>query len=228
MLRNMVQKEIILYVMAILVIVCVIAKLISAITVRKMVGASREIHKSNHRFMKLIKSKFEHATLVSERVQNVEAFVEKYIYEYKVFGMRLHAWGSIVKTLIWLIGILGVFAIFESYRLLGFKDLTIEYIQWTGIFLLLLLLLQFVEEEGTRIKAAKNYIIEYLENVCAHRYEKMTLREERAVPVENVETVQEEQEEIKAEIPVAQEVDDEQKKSEQEMRIRAILEEFLA
>ena len=167
MLRNMVQKEIILYVMAILVIVCVIAKLISAITVRKMVGASREIHKSNHRFMKLIKSKFEHATLVSERVQNVEAFVEKYIYEYKVFGMRLHAWGSIVKTLIWLIGILGVFAIFESYRLLGFKDLTIEYIQWTGIFLLLLLLLQFVEEEGTRIKAAKNYIIEYLENVCA-------------------------------------------------------------
>lgn len=228
MLRNMVQKEIILYVMAILVIVCVIAKLISAITVRKMVGASREIHKSNHRFMKLIKSKFEHATLVSERVQNVEAFVEKYIYEYKVFGMRLQAWGNIVKTLIWLVGILGVFAIFESYRLWGFKDLTIEYIQWTGIFLLLLLLLQFVEEEGSRIKAAKNYIIEYLENVCAHRYEKMNLREERVVETEKTDVLAEEKEEVNPEISVAKEVDEEKQKSEQEMRIRAILEEFLA
>ena len=227
MLRNMVQKEIILYAMAILVIICVAAKMIWAITVRKMVRASREIHKSNHRFMKLIKSKFEHATLVSERVQNVEAFVEKHLYEYKVLGLRLQAWGSIVKTLIWLIGILGVIAIFESYRIQGWKDLTIEYLQWTGLFLLLLLLLQVVEDEAARLRAAKNYIIEYLENVCAHRYEKMHLKEERKEEVSKTE-ISEEKEEIRQEIQVAQEVDEEQKKSEQEKRIRAILEEFLA
>ena len=227
MLENMVQKEIILYVMAILVIGCVTAKLISAITVRNLVRASREIHKSNHRFMKLVKSKFEHATLVSERVHNVEAFVEKYIYEYKVLGMRLQTWWNLVKALIWLVGILGVFAIFESFRMQGFGDMTLQYLQWTGIFLMLLLLLQFIEEEKMRLKVAKNYIIEYLENVCAHRYEKMNLREERTAEEEKVE-IQEEKEKVIPEIPEAKELDEEQRKSEQEMRIRAILEEFLA
>ena len=225
MLENMVQKEIMLYVMAILVIVCVAAKLISAITVRKLVRATREIHKSNHRFVKLVKSKFEHATLVGERVQNVEAFVEKYIYEYTVLGMRLQTWGNIVKSLIWIIGILGLFAIFENYRLQGFSDLTIQYIQWSGIFLMFLLLLQFVEEEKSRLKAAKNYIVEYLENVCAHRYEKKSLKEERVVSEKKTDFLEKEEE---PEIPLIKEEDEVQKRSEQEKRIRAILEEFLA
>lgn len=225
MLENMVQKEIILYVMAVLVILCVAAKLISAITVRKLVRAAREIHKSNHRFMKLIKSKFEHATLVSERVQNVEAFVEKYVYEYKVFGLRLQTWSNFVKSLIWLVGILGVFAIFESYRLQEFSDMTIQYMQWSGIFLMLLLLLQFVEDEKGRMKAAKNYIVEYLENVCAHRYEKMSLKEERVSEEAPAEAL--EQEVPEPEIPLVKEVEEAEKRSDQEMRIRAILEEFL-
>lgn len=232
MLETIVKQEIIFYAMGILMVFGIFAKLVSHFTVRRMVKAAGEIHKSNHRLMKLVKAKFEHASMISDKVQNVEAFVDKYIYEYKVFGVRLGSWSAFPKKMLWIIGILGVFAVFESYRMGGVSDLMLKYVQWTGIFGLFLTLLGFVAEERTRLDATKNYMVEYLENVCIHRYAKLNhaeLNEEQEEIVE--ESVQENEErEAKEEIGVemAEVVEEEQKSNEQEMRIRAILEEFLA
>ena len=227
MLETVVKQEIIFYAMGMLMVLGIVAKLVSHITVRRMVKAAGEIQKSNHRLMKLVKAKFEHASMISDKVQNVEAFVDKYIYEYKVFGVRLGGWRAFPKKVLWIIGILGVFAIFESFRMGGASDLMLKYVQWTGIFVLFLLLLGFVAEENSRLDATKNYMVEYLENVCIHRYAKMNHATEEVE--ETVEKNAEEEEKI--EEVVAEPVDtaeDEQKKNEQEMRIRAILEEFLA
>ena len=227
MLETVVKQEIIFYAMGILMVLGIVAKLVSHFTVRRMVKAAGEIQKSNHRLMKLVKAKFEHASMISDKVQNVEAFVDNYIYEYKVFGVRLGGWRAFPKKVLWIIGILGVFAIFESFRMGGVSDLMLKYVQWTGIFVLFLLLLGFVAEENSRLDATKNYMVEYLENVCIHRYAKMNHATEEVE--ETVEKNAEEEEKI--EEVVAEPVDtseDEQKKNEQEMRIRAILEEFLA
>ena len=227
MLETIVKQEIIFYVMGILMLLGIIAKLVSYFTVRKMVKSAAEIQKSNHRLMKLVKAKFEHASMVSDKVQNVEAFVDKYIYEYKVFGVRLSAWRSYPKKVVWLIGIIGIFGIFESYRMGGVNDLMLQYVQWTGIFVMFLLLLNFVAEENSRLDAAKNYIVEYLENVCIHRYAKMNhVVEEVEETVDEVPEESHEEEEVIAE--AVESVENEQKENEQEMRIRAILEEFLA
>ena len=241
MLQNIVKQEIIFYVMGVLLALGVLAKLISSFTVRKMVKAAGEIHKSNHKLMKLVKAKFEHASMISDKVQNVEAFVDKYIYEYKVFGIRLHTWGAIPKHVLWLIGILGVFAIFESYRMEGFGDLMMKYGQWTGLFVMFLFLLSFIAEEKSRLLATKNYMVEYLENVCIHRYAKMNkaveatdnpgaeevpqdvLQEESDAPEIQEADISEEME-----LQAAKQMEEEKRKEEQEMRIRAILQEFLA
>lgn len=229
MLKTVVKQEIIFYVMGILMVLGIVAKLVSHFTVRRMVKAAGEIQKSNHRLMKLVKAKFEHASMISDKVQNVEAFVDKYIYEYKVFGVRLSSWRTVPKKVIWIISILGVFAIFESYRMGGASDLMLMYVQWTGIFVMFLLLLSFVAEESTRLAAAKNYMVEYLENVCIHRYAKLNhaIAEEETEETPAEDTV----EEVIAEeinIEKAEDLQEEQSKNEQEMRIRAILEEFLA
>jgi len=229
MLETVVKQEIIFYVMGILMVLGIIAKLISHFTVRKMVKAAGEIQKSNHRLMKLVKAKFEHASMISDKVQNVEAFVDKYIYEYRVMGVRLEGWRTFPKKVLWLIGILGVFSIFESYRIGGVSDLMLKYTQWTGIYVMFLLLLGFVAEEKSRLAAAKNYMVEYLENVCIHRYAKANLA---TVAEETEETVQENQEEQnvpeKPEVEIVEAEQEEEKRNDQEMRIRAILEEFLA
>lgn len=227
MLETIVKNEIIFYAMGILMLLGVIAKIISHFTVRRMVKEAAEIQKSNHRLMKLVKAKFEHASMVSDKVQNVKAFVDKYIYEYRVLGVRLEGWRIFPKKVLWMIGILGTFAIFESYRMGGVSELMLQYVQWTGIFVLFLLLLGFLADENSRLAAAKNYMVEYLENVCIHRYAKMNQpkQAEEIAETEEPEIVEEQQEE---EIAKAEPVEEEQKRNEQEMRIRAILEEFLA
>ena len=237
--------EITFYAMGMLLGISLLAKLISAFTIRKMVKEAAEIQKSNHKLMKLVKAKFEHASMVSNRVQNVGAFVDKYLYEYKVCGIRLNTWRSIPKKGFLMILILGVFAICEGIRKNGLVDATVEYIQWTGIFLLFLLLIQLVSGEKAQLQAARNYMVEYLENVCVHRYAKRHgVNPEMSEEQIQTETMQAEieQEEMQGDAvtetaneqesqkvePIAEKNSDEYERSQQEMRIRAILEEFLA
>ena len=200
-----------IYVMGVILVIAVLAKMISYVTVRKMAKAASEIQKSNHRFMKLIKAKFEHASMVSDRVKNVGAFVEKHLYEYRILRIRLCTLRGFPKKAIWLIGIVGASFATLSYRKEQLGEHTLMYIEWTCIFVLTLLLLHFLLEEERRLAAAKNYMIEYLENVCIRRYEKIT----------------EEVIEPEVEIPQIEEPE-ERPKTDQEIRIRAILEEFLA
>ena len=230
--------EIIFYAMGVLLGISLLAKLISAFTIRKMVKEAAKIQKSDHKLMKLIKAKFEHASMVSDRVQNVGAFVDKYLYEYKICGIRLHTWQNIPKRGFFIIVILGVFTVCESFRVEGMTMTTAGYIQWTGIFLLLLLLIQFVSGEKTQLEAARNYMVDYLENVCVHRYAKQhqmaeeesteTVQESNLQEESETEKVQATADEVKMEEQVAPPISEEEKKSQQEMRIRAILEEFLA
>ena len=230
--------EIIFYAMGVLLGISLLAKLISAFTIRKMVKEAAKIQKSDHKLMKLIKAKFEHASMVSDRVQNVGAFVDKYLYEYKICGIRLHTWQNIPKRGFFIIVILGVFTVCESFRVEGMTMTTAGYIQWTGIFLLLLLLIQFVSGEKTQLEAARNYMVDYLENVCVHRYAKQhqlaedesteTVQESNLQEESETEKVQATADEVKMEEQVAPPISEEEKRSQQEMRIRAILEEFLA
>ena len=230
--------EIVFYAMGVLLGISLLAKLISAFTIRKMVIEAAKIQKSDHKLMKLIKAKFEHASMVSDRVQNVGAFVDKYLYEYKICGIRLHTWQNVPPKGFFIIVILGVFTVCESFRVEGMTMTTAGYIQWTGIFLLFLLLIQFVSGEKTQLEAARNYMVDYLENVCIHRYaKKHQMAEEESSEIDQEDNMQEENvteevpitvNEVKAEEQVALQISEEEQISQQEIRIRAILKEFLA
>ena len=81
-------------------------------------------------------------------------------------------------------------------------------------------------------------MVDYLENVCVHRYAKQhqiaeeesteTVQESNLQEESETEKVQATADEVKMEEQVAPPISEEEKRSQQEMRIRAILEEFLA
>lgn len=217
MLEAIMKHGILFYVMGITMGIGILAKLVSYITVRKMVKAAGEIQKSNHKLMRLIKAKFEHATMVSDRVQNVEVFVKKYLYEYKVLGVRLETWRGLQKKMIWLLAAIGFMGTLASYWQRGMAEQTFQYLSWTGVFVVLLFVLQVLSDEVTKLEAAKNYIVDYLENVCVHRYEKMNQTVAEEEKTEKTEKTEEKQD-----------LGPSKEKIEQELRIRAILEEFLA
>lgn len=261
MLETVMKHGIIFYVIGILMAAGMLAKLISYITARKLVKAASDIQKSNQRLMRLVKAKFEHASMVSDKVQNVEAFVRKYLYEYKVFGVRLSSWQSLSFKMVWLIVTFGLVGTVMSYRVAGLEEQTLRYGAFAAIYAVVLVSIHILSDEKTKLDAAKNYIVEYLENVCVHRYEKASLalhaaREENTVENDKeemtesaVEGVAEAVTEAKAEpvtenkvkknavileesekpkSPLAEELEERKRRDEQEMRIRAILEEFLA
>lgn len=217
MLETIVKHGIIFYAMGIMLAVGIFAKVISHITVRKMAKAASEIQNSNHKLMKLVKAKFEHASMVSDKVQNVEVFVKKYLYEYRVLGRRLEEWRRMQKHMLFLLAAVGAVGVILSLRTTGTSEYTMQHFSMAGIFTVLMLVVHTWSDEEAKLRAAENYIIDYLENVCVRRYEKASQN------LQYTETNSEES--VITERP---EKDLSKERENQERRIRAILEEFLA
>ena len=217
MLEVIVKHGVLFYAMGIMLAFGVVAKVISHITIGKMAKAASEIQNSNHKLMKLVKAKFEHAIMVSDKVQNIEVFVKKYLYEYRVLGKRLEDWRSFQKRTVYLLAIVGIIGTVISMNVVGAGELTYQYFCWTCIFTILMYVVHIWSNEGAKLEATQNYIVDYLENVCMRRHEKA-----------NSQAAVEEVSEAEKEILERPEIDMSKEREEQERRIRSILEEFLA
>lgn len=180
MLRNLIGENTVFYALGAVGVLGFLCKCIVNATIKRLVNAAGTMNKSNHKLMKLVKAKFEHACMVSDRVQNVEAFVDKYLYEYRVLGLKLHSWRQMERVTIWSSGIIGVSGALLRYGQYGMDELVFQYIS-VGIIIMLLLFLLFVgSDEDYQLDAALNYMVDYLENVCARRYERIQEESERA------------------------------------------------
>lgn len=149
-----------------------ISKIITGVTLKKLVKAAANMGKSTHPLMRLIRAKYEHACMVSGSVQNAEVFVEKYIYEYRVAGLPLHSWRRIEKGSAWICVAIGVLAALGEYALRGMSDQVLR----NGVFGLaagiILFVLRVSVDENYRLQAIRTYMVDYLDNFCARKYEK--------------------------------------------------------
>ena len=106
MLRELaVNTRVIYYLMALLGMIGVLAKAVNQQTLNQMLKAAGNMSKSTHRLIKLVRAKYEHACMVHDSVENTNAFVEKYIYEYRGFLFRIHTWRQIELLSVWFVGI---------------------------------------------------------------------------------------------------------------------------
>lgn len=227
----------------------VVSKIISNLSLKRMVKAAGNMSKSNHALMRLIRAKFEHACMVSEKVENVPVFVDKYLYEYKTLGLKLHTWHRIQTICVALCLALGAIGAFFEYLVHGMNDGVIRVAAYGGILGILLYLFHLTTDEEYRLEAARNYMVDYLENVCLHKYEKLHQKEEkqspmRPDPAKEVPTTMPNPEIKPPTMPEPYEVPDvtppirafvpeekiqkEEKKPDKDTLIRQILEEFMA
>lgn len=197
-----IEDQVVCYILIIIAGVGILTTLIGRAISGKLLKEAQNIHHSGHPFMKLVKAKYEHANLVAERVQNVDAFVDKHLFEYRVLGIKCYTWQRMeIKWMLLLVVLGGLFA-GVSYLKNGYSQQVIHILVWAAIGGALLFLVRILGDGKRRMEAIRNYIVDYLQNVCAHRYAKLELEKEP--------------EEQKQEKPAS------------EIRIREILEEFLA
>ena len=177
MLELMLDRHVIYVLMGMSAFAGVVSKVVVGRTLRKLVAAAESMGKSNHPLMRLVRAKFEHTCMISEKVENVGVFVDKYLYEYRVGGVRLHAWRRLQMAGAGLCLILGGVGAIISYRIKGATEQT-AMIGGTDVALaLIVFLVHMLTDEEYRLEAVRNYMVDYLENIYQHRYEKTYKKE---------------------------------------------------
>ena len=177
MLELMLDRHVIYVLMGMSAFAGVVSKVVVGRTLRKLVAAAESMGKSNHPLMRLVRAKFEHTCMISEKVENVGVFVDKYLYEYRIGGVRLHAWRRLQMAGAGLCLILGGVGAIISYRIKGATEQT-AMIGGTGVALaLIVFLVHMLTDEEYRLEAVRNYMVDYLENIYQHRYEKTYKKE---------------------------------------------------
>ena len=172
MLETMLEGQALFVVMGTLAAGGVISKCIVNVTLKRLVRAAGNMNKSSHPFMRLVRAKFEHASMISDKVENVKVFVDKYLYEYKVFGVRLHGFRRMETLSAGLCLIVGAAGAGLMYRENGLNDMVWKTGGAGAGLAVLVYLFHLVTDEKYQLDAIRNYMVDYLENVCRHRYEK--------------------------------------------------------
>ena len=177
MLEMILDKHVIWVIIGLGAAAGVVSKCIVNVSLKRLVRGAGNMGKSTHPFMRLVRAKFEHACMVSEKVENVEAFVDKYLYEYRVAGLKLHSLQRMEVTAAGICMAAGLLGGFLEYTGNGMNDEVLT----TGAFGIgagiLLYLLHLTTDEKYSVSVVRNYMVDYLENVCLHRYEKAYQKE---------------------------------------------------
>lgn len=180
MLKMIADSQIITVILGVLTFIGVGSKCIVNIQLKRLVRAAGNMSKSNHALMRLVRAKFEHACMVSEKVENVEVFVDKYLYEYRVFAVRLYSLRRVENIAAFLCVAAGLAGAAAIYSVHGMEDSVLRT-GVTGAGLgILVYVFHLSTDENHRMQMIKNYMVDYLQNVCLHRYEKAQQREAEA------------------------------------------------
>lgn len=181
MLESTLNSNAIYFAMVAVTIGGIFSKFIISVGLKKLVQASSDMSKSTNRFMKLVRAKFEHACMVNDHVENIDVFVDKYIHEHTIWGIRLHGWQRLERTFLVLLGILTLYSSAGTYYYAGFSQIMLQRTMIGVSFFILLLGIYQLVDEKFRIQAMKIYMVDYLENVCALRYARTNEKKEKTL-----------------------------------------------
>lgn len=180
MLKMIVEKQVLLIIAGVFMALGIGSKCVVNATLGKLVYGAGNMNKSTHPFIRLVRAKFEHACMISEKVENVGVFVDKYLYEYRVLGIRLHTLRRMERISAVLCICCGLSGAGLQYMQDGrMTDMVLK----TGAIGIgagiIVFLFHLTTDENYKLQAARNYMVDYLENICLHRYEKAYRKEKK-------------------------------------------------
>lgn len=173
----------IFYLMAVVGGIGILAKIISSTATRKLEYAAANMSKSNHRLMKLVRAKYEHACLAHDTVDNPEVFVEKYLREYRCVGLRLHSWQEVQRQSIWFAALLAVFGMAVWYHQQGLGEMMYRYGMTGAAEVVLLFTLFRLSNESYKLEMIRIYMVDFLENIYVHRNQRVRTYEREKLNV---------------------------------------------
>lgn len=172
MLEVNMDRRLLLVLIGVFAVIGVISKCVVSISLKSLMKAAGNMGKSSHSLMRLVRAKYEHTCMVSDRVQNVEVFVEKYIYEYRVFRIRLHSWRRLERAAAWGCLAAGLAGAGIEYAFMGMTDFVLQSAGGGAAIGILLFLMRIAMDEDYCLNVIRTYMVDYLDNFCARKFEK--------------------------------------------------------
>lgn len=172
MLEVNMDRRLLLVLIGVFAFVGVISKCVVSISLKSLMKAAGNMGKSSHSLMRLVRAKYEHTCMVSDRVQNVEVFVEKYIYEYRIMRIRLHSWRRLERAAAWGCLLAGLVGAGIEYAFMGMTDFVLQSAGGGAAIGILLFLMRVAMDEEYCLNVIRTYMVDYLDNFCARKFEK--------------------------------------------------------
>lgn len=171
MIQQLYDNYIFIYGMAGLCVLGTILKIMVSRTYKRLIKASDNMGSTKHKLMKLMKMKFEACYKLKIGVNNVDSFVDKYVYKHKICGIHLYTWENIggqLLILCLLTGTLG--SVLGLVYNCGKNDILITF--FSGVFTSsLLIVVESFINLGAKKSILKANITDYLENFLKVRLE---------------------------------------------------------
>lgn len=171
MIQELYDNYIFIYGMAGLCVLGTILKIMVSRTYKRLIKASDNMGSTKHKLMKLMKMKFEACYKLKIGVNNVDSFVDKYVYKHKICGIHLYTWENIGGQLLILCLLAGtVGSVLGLVYNCGKNDILITF--FSGVFTSsLLIVVESFINLGAKKSILKANITDYLENFLKVRLE---------------------------------------------------------
>lgn len=163
------ERGYVLYAMLGICVICVLGKLIANGTYKRLIRQAENMASAKDSFLKRLKLKYESTYRLNEGVNNVPAFVEKNLYQYKKMGITLRRLESLAIHGALLCLLAGVCATLASFWYqTEIRTMILQFA--VGIILgLVLVFADSVMDTGTKRDALLANICDYLENILVVR-----------------------------------------------------------
>lgn len=172
MIQDLFDKNVFIYTMAGMCTIGVLIKFAIAIIYKCLIKASENMGSTKNKLMKMLKLKFEACYKLNIGVNNVDVFVDKYVYKYKFCGVLLYTWENFGGQILILCMLTGtVSAGLGLYNECGRREILSTFFMGILTSALLIMFESFINLPAKR-NVLKANISDYLDNFLKVRLEK--------------------------------------------------------
>lgn len=192
-MKSIIEQYMLVYGMIVLGIIGILLKVIVSGVYNHLIHASDKMGNSDNKLMKLIKLKFETCYQLQIGVHNVETFVDKYVYRYRVMGILLTTWENLSVQILVLSMLYGT-AIVVSSIVAGVSQDVLFIHFFTAIAVCaVLVLMDSINNLSVKRRRLQINIIDYLDNYLKVRLENEMMQTDHAEDEKDSEETQDSQ-----------------------------------
>ncbi|MFA9376857.1 MAG: hypothetical protein ACERKZ_08890 [Lachnotalea sp.] len=107
-MEKLLNGEIIKYCIIVMTMLGVAFKVVQTIIYINLMEQSENVPASKNKLIKQMKLKFENCFKLNLGVNNIEAFVDKYMYKHRICGISIYSFNRIPIVAAWLSGVTGI------------------------------------------------------------------------------------------------------------------------